>query len=1106
MREERTKTMKTTRNHLMSARRGATIALAAICLALVGPSSASAAPDVYSVTTISPSKLVAGAPGRMLVELNNKASSGTTSGLKLTIDLPAGVTLTGKTVGWPANNVWSCSGAGTSTVSCTTSSSISAFGGSIGTFPSGPSSLMLDVAVPAGTTGAFPLSITVADGGLPTPSVETRPVEIAATFPSFGMHGVSAGAVDGAGDDFVQAGGHPTDVVADFALNIDKIGTRVTDPTTPSGGAVRDVVVETPPGFVGDPAATPKCTQQQMAEGGVKERGCPDSAQVGTILVRTPIVGNFEVALYNLVPPADLPAQFAFWTPVGIVRVEPKVRSDGDYGLSTNVNTITQADVLLRSNAVLWGDPSDPSHDGQRCPFLNIPTHECIGVDTQGIANPLSLPHSFDGPEKAFLSMPTNCVKDQVTTIRLDRWNDPAPLDDLADPRWTQETLHTPKMTGCEQVPFGPNMELDPTSSTSDSPTGLDAHLHIPRGGDSDPDGLVQAHLKRTTVKLPAGLALNASAATGLEGCSIDQIGLTSQPGQLPVTFDNREPSCPDASKIGSGEISTPLLEDDLRGEVFLASQDQNPFGSTYAVYIVVREPSILVKLAGRIDPDPVTGQVTATFDQNPQLPFEDLHLSFYPGPRAAMVTPPTCGDFTSTTEMVPWSAKDPDNPTPGEVVTDPDPFELNSAPAGAACASSPAQLPFGLGFDAGNGNPLAGAHSPFAMRLTRPDGAQEIDRLELTMPEGFSAKVKGVPYCSDAQIAVAKARSGRAEQASPSCPGASRIGTTLVGAGAGDPYYVPGKLYLAGPYKGFDLSLVAVVPAVAGPFDLGVQVVRAALQVDPRTAQITAVTDPIPTILEGVPLRVRDIRIDIDRPGFVLNPTDCSAQRIAAKVFGAAGAVADLSTRFQVGGCENLGFKPRLSIQLKGGTKRGDHPGLRATLRARPGDANIARAAVTLPRSAFLDQARIRTICTRVQFAANACPKGAIYGYARGTSPLIDGTIEGPVYMRSSDNTLPDLVADLDGQVDVELVGRIDSSKRGGLRSTFDVVPDAPVSRFTLTMRGGKKGLVVNSTNLCAATNRASVRLTAHNGMRRNFRPVVVARGCKKKGRRAPR
>ncbi|HYJ22174.1 MAG TPA: hypothetical protein VEW07_09150 [Solirubrobacterales bacterium] len=1078
-------------------------------LVVVLPARASAAIDIYTVTNWSPSHLVEGQEARLLVELNNRGNTPSTAAapplLKVQVSLPPNTTFEGIVPGSASSFSWNC--AGLTTVNCTSSLSLPPYTGNVGDlFSLGkPASLMLDLKVGPGVTGTFPITMTVSGGGMPAPSVETRSVTLAETPLGFGIHDFVAGAFDEAGNDYVQAGGHPDEIKADFSLNVDKIGYGAGDAPVPSGGAVRDVVVDTPPGFVGDPTAVPRCTEAQLLDvdqPGFGTPACPVSSQVGYVLLRVPAIGNIVSPVYNMDPPSTHPAQFAFWTPVGPVRVRPSVRSDGDYGLTTTVSKITQADVLLRSKLVLWGNPADPVHDFQRCGNLNITTESCVGFGSSGGAQPKSIPHAAGVPEKAFLTLQTNCVEEPVTTFHLDSWDNPAPMDDLTDPRWQDTNITTPTATGCEEVPFGPSMTLRPTSQAADSPTGLDAHLRFPREKDTDPDAIVQSHLKDTTVTLPEGIRFNPTAADGLQACTMEQIGLTSAPGATPITFDNREPACPDAAKIGSGEVVTPLLRNPLHGEVFLASQNLNPFNSTYAVYLVVREPSILVKLAGRVDVDRVTGQITNTFANSPQLPFTDLNLSFYGGSRASLATPVTCGTFTSQTTLSPWSAADPGNPTPSEQVQSPDSFEISSGPNGSACAPTKAARPFALGLSAGAQNPLAGAASPFSLRITRPDGAQEISTLDISPPPGFAAYLKGIPYCSEAQIAAAARITGKAEQASPSCPAASQVGTTSVGAGPGpNPLYTPGKLYFAGPYKGAPLSVVAITPAVAGPFDLGNVVVRSALVVNPSTARITAKTDPIPQILEGVPLGIRDLRISLDRPNWALNPTNCNPMSVDIAAAGASGARTTASERFQLGGCAALPFKPKFHFRLFGGTKRGKYPRFQATMTARPGEANIGRAAVTLPHSAFLEQNHIKTSCTRVQFAADACPAGSIYGKAEATTPLLDAPLAGPVYLRASSNPLPDLVATLKGPdrqpIEIELAGRIDS-KNAGIRNTFDVVPDAPVTEFTLSMQGGKKGLLVNSRNLCKAPARADVKMIGQNGKRSNSKPLV-ANSCKK-------
>jgi hypothetical protein len=427
--------------------------------------------------------------------------------------------------------------------------------------------------------------------------------------------------------------------------------------------------------------------------------------------------------------------------------------------------------------------------------------------------------------------------------------------------------------------------------------------------------------------------------------------------------------------------------------------------------------------------------------------------------------------------------------------------FEIAKGPNGSPCPSKP--MAFAPKLTGGSASPLAGASSPFLIRLTREDGEQRLRGITVRPPAGLSAYLKGVPYCPEAALAAVSAApgTGASQIASPSCPAASQVGKVSAGTGAGPlPFYVnTGKVYLAGPYKGAPLSLAIVVPAVAGPLDLGSVLTRAAVNVDPATARLTVVSDPLPQLIEGIPLDLRDLRVAVDRGHFALNPTSCEEMAVESVLTGSEGATASPSQRFQLGECGRLAFKPKLSLRLKGGTKRSDNPSLRAvlTMPKKPG-ANIAKAAVTLPHSEFLDQSHIRTICTRVQFAAGGgggeqCPKGSVYGRARAFSPLLDKPLEGPVFLRSSDNPLPDLVASLGGQIHVDLAGRIDSVN-GGIRNTFDLVPDAPVEKFVLTMQGGKKSLLENSTDLCRRAHRATALFDGQNGKIGDSRPVVKA------------
>jgi hypothetical protein len=609
------------------------------------------------------------------------------------------------------------------------------------------------------------------------------------------------------------------------------------------------------------------------------------------------------------------------------------------------------------------------------------------------------------------------------------------------------------------------------------------------------------AHLRDAIVTLPEGLTVNPSSADVLDACSLEQVGMSKS-----GVANGQDVTCPDASILGKATVDSPPINHPLPATIYLARQDENPFGSLLAMYLVIDDPAsgLLIKLPGKIDPDPKTGRLTVSFRENPQTPVEDLEMHFFPGPHAALKTPETCGLQTVTSEMVPWSAPE------GETKKPTSSFSLTGGPDGGACPPSGAEAANKPSFIAGTADPTAKAFSPFSLKISRGDGTQQLRGIDTTLPPGLLAKLAGATNCSELDIYKAEQRaSGKAEQASPSCPASSKVGTVTVGSGAGPaPIYVSADAYLAGPYKGAPISLVVIAPAVAGPFDLGNVVVRNALHVDPITAQVRAVSDPFPTILKGIPLDLRSIALKIDRPNFTFNPTSCEPMAVKGSATSVFNQDAGLSSYFQADECGALGFKPKLRLALKGRTGRRAHPSLRATLTARPGDANVARAQVKLPKAAFLDNAHIGDVCTRVQFAAQACPASSIYGRAEATSPLVDYPVAGPVYLRSSDHKLPDLVADLRGPdrqpIEVTLAGKVDAV-HGALRNTFEAVPDVPVTKFRLILFGGKKGLIVMSEGFCAHP-RASVKFTGQNGLRADSTPKVFgkcgAHGKKKRKR----
>ncbi len=883
-----------------------------------------------------------------------------------------------------------------------------------------------------------------------------------------------------------------------------------------AAGHVRDIQIKLPPGLIANPSVSPVlCTESQLE--GLASTGCPDASVVGTIDITANTGSGFGVTqyvLYNMVPPPGYPAMLA--TDLDVLRLSlhilPSVRTDGDYGVTVEVPDIIALSTqpVFGSRSQIWGDPSSPLHNHNRGTCLDAANGEVCPVQPQ---------------PTPFWTLPSRCDGNPlITKVSADSWEEPGVFVESpyasADLEGNQVSV-----SGCNQLKFDPTISAQPTTNLTDSPSGLDIDLHQPQ--QNDKEGRSTPPLRDARVTLPAGLSVNPSQADGLGACSTEQVGLMTKVGESPIHFDKTPNSCPDAAKLGTVEVTTPLLAeynsehkrvDDpqtgapklvpLEGSVYLAKPFENPFGSLLALYLAIEDPrtGTVAKLAGEVTPDPQTGQLTTTFSENPELPLEDIRLHLFGGARGALITPPNCATHTTTSDLVPWSAPETADAHPSSS------FQTTAMPGGGACPATPAAAPNAPTFAAGTISPQAGAYTPFALKLSRADGSARLTGFDTLLPPGLTGKLAGVGECSEAQIAQATSRSrpeeGILERNQPSCPAASKLGTVNVAAGAGPtPFYTQGSAYLAGPYKSAPLSMVVITPAIAGPFDLGTVVVRAALNVDPESARIHAVSDPFPQILHGIPLDLRSVAVSLDRPGFTLNPTSCDAMAITGSATSAFGLIAPLLQRFQVGGCSALAFGPKLAIKLKGGTGRNAHPALQAVLTTKPGEANLAKTVVALPHSEFLDQSHIRTICTRVQFAAGAgngagCPPDAVYGTATAITPLLDNPLEGPVYLRSSSHKLPDLVAALHGQIDVDLVGRIDSVK-GGIRSSFETIPDAPVSKFVLSMQGGKKGLLVNSTNLCHKPNRAGVEMDAQNGKVSDTEPVV-GNSCGGGGRKA--
>jgi hypothetical protein len=859
---------------------------------------------------------------------------------------------------------------------------------------------------------------------------------------------------------FTQAAGHPQFGFTQFIV---KHTTTVPNVIETPSGTLKDVRVDLPVGLSVNPQAAEQCDLAKF-----ESEACLPTAAVGVSAITTSLAGvvapPVSATVYDLVPNQGEPALFGFRVLGNPVFLKADVAWDRDY------------------------------HEG----FT-------IAVPKSPVGEVLKNRLSFNGRSGngTFLTTPSTCLDPAQspnqhvysTYLRADSTQ----AEDLNFPNGSTpfEAALPPgvKPIGCEKVPFSPSTEVAPGTVQTDSPSGPTVDVKLP----FEPSGtaIANSNVRDANVTLPAGMGLNPAAAPGLQACTDTGFGKGTR---NPV-------NCPAASKIGTVAIETPPLPAGaLTGNVYLGTQQgRDPAsGNLYRIFVnaVSSRYGVDVRLVGNVKANPRTGQLTATFKENPQVPFTSVKLQF-DGAKGAITSPPTCGPNATTHAFTAWSGTPDGGPQEKG-------FTLSKAPGGGPCAKTLGERPFAPGFVAKPNSTKAAAFTPFQARITRGDGQQELKGVDITLPPGATAKLAGVPYCSPAKIAAAASRAGVDERTNPSCPDKSRIGAATAAAGSGpSPLSIDGKVYLAGRFQGAPVSLVVVTPAVAGPFDLGTVVVRVPLFVDPETAQIRAATNAIPDVFGGAKLDIRSVVVNVNKNDFTLNGTNCSKFATAGALRGggadptnpAAFSSFPVSDPVQLNNCPALKFRPKLYLRLFGATKRAKHPRLRAVLKARGGDANIARASVGLPHALFLDQASLTKICTRVQFAANECPKKSVYGHARAFTPLLGKPLEGPVYLRSSNNPLPDLVAHLKGQVDIDLVGRIDSFK-GGIRTTFDRVPDVPVSKFTMILPGGKHGLLVASKDLCKGKVKAIVQLKGQNGKKVNKRSKLKT-PCSNKSKR---
>ena len=841
-----------------------------------------------------------------------------------------------------------------------------------------------------------------------------------------------------------QAGGHP-DLETTFEL---------ASPGAPE--AAKNVIFNAPTGVFGNPNAITQCVPADFA----LDR-CPPNSQAGLITIRARYEGDADhllgtAPLFSIVPQEGETARLSFKVPILDIpiAIPVAVRTASDYGLRFTVQDISQLTPLASAHLTFWGFPALSSHDGERFP-KGTPGNPPDCPELEGTAC-IAEPTKASIAPQPLTDSPTTCSGEELTsTLDVQTYQDPGHLSGA-------ETTY-PAITGCEKEVFKPVLQATPTTEATDSASGLDLDLKSPQflTFAAEP-----SEIRAATVTFPPGFTVNPDAADGQLACADSQ-----------ANFGTEGPAeCPDTSKIGTFSIGTPALAERLQGFVYIG--EPKP-GDQYRLFLIASGFGINAKLIGSVKPDPQTGRLVAEFSDLPQAPFEDFQLHLFSGERGLMATPTACTVYPVTAQFYPW------NSTLAEQETS-QIFSLNSGPYGAEC---PGQVrPFSPHLEAGTANATAGAFSNFALKVNREDGDQDLAHINFVMPPGLTADLGGVAYCSDAAIAQASHNPGRTEQASPSCPPASELGTSNVAAGPGiHPFHATGHLYLAGPFQGAPLSLVVVTPALAGPYDYGTVVVRVALHIDPLDAHVIADSEAVPEIIGGIPLRIRQVAVDINRPNFMINPTNCSEFHTTSEGVGDQGTAVSFTSPFIAVNCQTLPFAPKMTIHQLGGrkgTKRGVDPSLSFDLRTRPGDANLKSVTVTLPNAFEVDPNHLANLCTEKALAETHCAGRQAIGTITDETPQLEAPLTGSVYAVTGAGGLPHLAFILGGQV--EIVPRAETETISGerLRTTVPVIPDAQIGHFHFHLFGAGRGYLTNTRSLCGARKPLiEVGLDAQNG-----------------------
>jgi hypothetical protein len=881
--------------------------------------------------------------------------------------------------------------------------------------------------------------------------------------PPFGLTAFNLYPADLGGAAAEQAGSHPYDLDTTLGLvtAFRRTATQNLQPEDASVEDLKDAVVDLPPGFLGDAVAAPTCTFAQLAT-----TTCPRGSVVGHILTEPRATASVDGPLYNMVAEKGAAAEFGFEDAIHTTHVmyAHLVPSPQGYVLQVTSPEIAQT-TITNVEVDFYGQPA--VHDG-----------------------------TGEAPVAMFTN-PADCSGQALTTtIHVDSWQHPGAYNpdgspNFNEPNWASASSTSPPVTGCNLLQFNPTIGVQPTTTVADSPSGLEVDLKVPQS--EDPSTLATPPLRTAVVTLPAGVTINPSEAGGLGACSLSDLGMSAsgEPNAAP-------PKCPEDSKIGTVQLTTPLLANPLPGSVYLASQGENPFHSLLALYIVVEDPAtgIVVKLPGRVDLNPTTGQITTTFAEDPQLPFSELRLNLKNGARAPLATPGACGTYTTMTSLTPWSA-----PDSGPPATPSDSFQIASGPGGTPCAPQG----FAPLFTAGTASNQAGGFSPFSLTFSRNDGEQRLGGVQVTMPPGLLGRIAGVTQCPEPQA-------GRGE-----CGEGSLLGEASTAVGAGpDPYWVKGgKVYLTGPYNNGPFGLSIVVPTVAGPFTLtgnggrGREIVRASIRVNPNTAQITVLSDPFPTILEGIPLDIRTVNVTVNRSGFMFNPTNCSASSVGGTVVSTQGAQVAVSSPFQAANCASLSFKPGFSASTAGKASKAGGASLDVKVTSGAGQANIGKVKVDLPKQLPSRLTTLQKACLAKVFEANPanCHNESDVGTATAVTPVLAHPLTGPAYLVSHGGAaFPDLEIVLQGEgITLILDGNTDI-KKGITSSTFKAVPDAPVSSFELKLPTGKysilgaNGPASAKYNLCGQSLAMPTAITSQNGAVVKQTTKISVTGCAQK------